>query len=168
MKTFICSLLLPLLLFGAVNVNGDIISNMNYKATIHKGAYFTLQPYVILGTLSELENYVQQIMDDFKKDTAEVSPDYLTTLENQVRESYAQYNQSFFERNILAIILVEQGSGNVSYQLESLFTDNDVLTVNVKKNAPMIQTMDFVSWVMFLELDKDDFSQISSIKRVLI
>ena len=64
------------------------------------------------------------------------------------------FTASFFEKNNLVFALVDQGSGNVRYSVESVEIKDGVLTATVKKDAPFIMTMDFVSWVLVLEIDK--------------
>ena len=159
----VCALAITML-FSGINASRNdvargaesaIINNMNCAVqdyVIKKNAFFAGEPFVVIKTLDELEAYVQKILDGFKNDTA-ITPDgYWEALEKQVRESYARYDQEFFKKNILVIALVDQGSGNVSYNLENIQNEDGKLTINVKRDAPMIQTMDFVSWVMFLEL----------------
>jgi len=53
------------------------------------------------------------------------------------------------------IAIVDQGSGRVSYKYDGHKIDGDKIIVTVLRDAPMIQTMDFVSWVLHLELDKE-------------
>jgi len=54
----------------------------------------------------------------------------------------------------IVLALTDQGSGNVSYELVGLEQRDDTLIATVKKHSPPINTMDFVSWVMLLEIDK--------------
>ena len=61
----------------------------------------------------------------------------------------------------IVVALVDQGSGNVRYEVSGIDFADGVLIVHVIKFSPMIQTMDFVSWVMHLELDKNEFSKIT-------
>jgi len=52
--------------------------------------------------------------------------------------------------------IVDQGSSLVNYEFVGFEIENGLLTINVKRKAPMIQTMDFVTWVLNLELDKSE------------
>ncbi|MCL2375557.1 MAG: hypothetical protein FWC82_03440, partial [Firmicutes bacterium] len=77
-------------------------------------------------------------------------------------------DDKFFKDKILAIVLIDQGSGNVKYHFQNVELVDNNLTVHVVKDAPMIQTMDFVSWVMFLELDKATYKNVTSIELALM
>ena len=73
---------------------------------------------------------------------------------NRNRFGELDFSADFFEKNNLVFALVDQGSGNVTYTAENVEIKDGVLTATVKKDAPFIATMDFVSWVLVLEIDK--------------
>ena len=54
--------------------------------------------------------------------------------------------------SLLVIAPVERGSGNVRYSLESWDIVDGVLTLNVRRGTPPILTMDYVSWLVSLEI----------------
>jgi|GEM_PF-3342654 len=150
-----------------ITKRGETVTN--YKATIEKGAFFPglmgfeelKQRYVILKSHNDLEDFTTKIMNEFRKDTAEVPDNYWATVEKQILESYARFDNDFFAQHTLVIALIDQGSGNVSYQVENVKIDHGKLKITIEKDAPMIQTMDFVSWVLLLELDNEyDYSSV--------
>ena len=146
------------------------VRNTGYHATIHKGGFFgsfiddESNPYVILREFDEITRYVDEIMTTFRRDTAIVPDGYWESIEQNVREFHARYDEDFFKQNILVIAIVDRGSGNVSYDVENVRLDTEgIVTVDVNKKAPMIQTMDFVHWVLFLELDRAVYNDVTSI-----
>jgi len=63
-----------------------------------------------------------------------------------------QYDAKFFETHNLVIALVDQGSSRVDYKVEKTEIKDGELVAYVRRIAPMIQTMDFVSWLVYLEV----------------
>jgi len=81
-----------------------------------------------------------------------------------LHESYSRFDDEFFKDNVLVLALVDRGSSRVGYELGSLTVDNGTLNVNVIRNSPMIQTMDYVPWVMILELCNTNYANITSVE----
>lgn len=118
------------------------------------GNFSTAKSYEIIKSSQELENHIQEMIAFIRQDTA-VTPDgHWETFEENIRHFYYNYDDSFFQQNNLILAIVDQGSSRVSYELLGLESYDGLLTINVARNAPMIQTMDFVTWVLNLELDK--------------
>ena len=143
----------------------EVSGNMqDFKATFKKGGFFGIfqEPgdptYFIIRTPQAMEAHIQSVMANFRRDTATVPDPYLQTLESQVRDFYAGYDDNFFEKNFLVVALVAQGSGSFRYSLESLNLTNQTLTINITHNAPMIQTMDFVATTLLLELPTESYN----------
>ena len=151
--------LLVLSIFFTGGAAGEIL---DYKATFHKNIYIgtglTESSYIILKSADELEAYLQSIVTQLKKDTAIVPKGYWESVEGQIREFYLHYNKNFFATNNLVIAAIDQGSSSVSYILQNLTVNDSLLTVNIKRSAPLVQTMDYITWAIFLELNKQNFS----------
>ena len=153
-----------LAMLGGVGYAGG----MNFNATIEKGPYFMLeQQYAIIRSVDDMERYVVDIMLNLLRDDAEVPPGYWEGIESQLREQYARFDAAFFANRILVVALIEQGSGNVRYQVQGVELVDGELRVDVLRDAPLIQTMDFVSWVLFLELEKQSFDGVRALSVVL-
>jgi len=132
----------------------------NYRATIEKGAYFVHEhPYIILRSRVDLDNYISETMASMTMDTAEVPQNYWKNVEKQVRGQYSRFDEAFFANNTLVVALIDQGSGSVRYAVQDVRLHGGELTVDVFRDSPMIQTMDFVSWILFLELEKPSFNK---------
>jgi len=52
----------------------------------------------------------------------------------------------------LVVALVDQGSGSITYTVKNVTNSDGKLIVEVEKNTPPFMTLDFVSWVLFLEI----------------
>ena len=140
--------------------SSENVQQLNYwNASIHKGGYFgriggfesERGSHVILRTYDELQDFIADIMQEFRMDTAEVPPSYWSLVEKQVLAQYSQFDQEFFAGHDLTIVLIDQGSGSVKYEVKGVAVEDYKLIVDVNKDAPMIQTMDFISWVLVLE-----------------
>ena len=142
-------------LFVSDGVTGEY-RNVPYHATFMPNAFFS-GSYVILRSTRDVDNHIGAIMEGFSHDSAPTTQD-LQHLRDQVRALYAPFTTTFFNTHTLVVALVDQGSGNVNYALHSLAMHHETLTINVDRNAPMIATMDFVSWVLFLELPNTAFN----------
>jgi len=134
------------------------------KATFHVnrfflgsiGNYSIQESYAIIKSSEELEKHMQDLLAFLKKDTAIVPYGYWKTFEKELREFYSPYDDKFFDQNNLVLAIVDQGSSLVGYEFLGFENENGLLTINVLRNAPMIQTMDFVTWVLNLELEKSE------------
>jgi len=144
------------------------------KATFHVNRFFLgsignfsiQESYAIIKTSEELERHMQDLLAFLKQDTAIVPYGYWETFEEELREFYSPYDDRFFKQNNLVLAIVDQGSSLVSYEFLGFENENGTLTINVMRKAPMIQTMDFVTWVLNLELEKTE-KEFSNVQVIL-
>ncbi|MDE5738296.1 MAG: serpin family protein, partial [Oscillospiraceae bacterium] len=67
----------------------------------------------------------------------------------------AYYNTEFFETHDLIIVSIEEGSGSISHEVQSITADeNNNWTVAINRNIPLCGTDDMASWVIFIETNK--------------
>ena len=160
MKALIAVFLVASMFFTG-GVKPVTINDMDYKATFIKNAYFAQvanqdgQNFLVIRDMEQLKSYESKIMTELRKDTAIVPKGYWEGIERDVKKVYARYNAKFFKKNNLIIVLVDQGSGSVKYSVSSLGCNDGLLTINIDKISGMVQTMDFASWFLFLEIGKD-------------
>ncbi|MCL2846257.1 MAG: hypothetical protein FWE38_01045 [Firmicutes bacterium] len=149
----ICAVLISFFVLGGMAYAPTHVTmgNMeNYNATIHRGGFF--YENAVITTQAEMEMYIQKIMAEFLRDDAIVPDGYWQQMESMVREFYGAFNEEFFTSQKLVIAMVDQGSGNVKYAAENLAVEDGVATITIRRDAPMIQTMDFVTWILLLEV----------------
>ena len=167
MKKIVFAFSIPLLVLTLIFTGGfTMIKASPIKvdgvATFHKNAFVGVldacvseKTYAIITSTQEMEEFIQRIIAHGKQDTATVPSGYWESFEAQVREFYAKYNPEFFTSNNLVVAIVDQGSGNVSYQLDNAVERSGVLYLDIVKKSPIIQTMDFVTWVLIMGIEKD-------------
>ena len=154
MKGLVASLMCLAVCFTSMSVK-------SFNATIHKGGYFgdsigqeSFAP-VIIHTAAEMNDYIQKIMKEYSKDDG-YDEEGLSGLEGQVRDFFKKYNDKFFKNNNLVIALVDRGSGSVKYDVIDFTVDSKGAgVVHIERKAPIIQTMDYIHWVLMLETGLD-------------
>jgi len=148
------------------SVQSARITCMNKKsgcmAIIYKGGWFgniggfysSNRTSIIIRNYEELVTWVDEIIALAKQDDAIVPDGYWQSIEKQVQDFYSKYNKDFFIKHDLVIALVDQGSGSVQYEVADICVKDNILTLNVTRNAGLIQTMDFISRVAMVEVEK--------------
>lgn len=69
-----------------------------------------------------------------------------------------QYTEEFFQENYLIFVLLEEGSGSISHEVERLGL-NDTQTrlrVDIHRDVPEVGTADMAEWHIILELNRDN------------
>ena len=138
------------------------------NANIIKGGWFAFSfedesHTAVLKTPQDLESYIQTIVAEFRKDTAIVSDGFWEQQEAHVREFYAKFNEEFFKTSILVIALIDRGSGSASYQLVNSSVTGRTFTVDIERGGGLIMTMDYVSWVLMMELCREVYEDIGEV-----
>jgi hypothetical protein len=130
----------------------------NYNAVIEKGGWIPLDVpnfSVVLKSQADLDAYVDAIVAEFRADTAIVPEGFWEEQEGLVRQSYARFDKKFFKKNDLVIALVDRGSGACRYSVTGVTLEAGELTINVGRDCPMVMTMDYVPFVLKMEIPKD-------------
>jgi len=156
MKSLLVSML-GVLAFTTGMFAGGTMQIKDYNVEFSQGGWFGQMDEnfsMVLKSRAELDNFINQIMSEYMRDDAIVPEGYWTQMESQVREFYAKYDTKFFEQNDLVLALVDRGSGSVRYELGDLAIDDGHIIANVTRISGMIMTMDYVEWVMMLEINK--------------
>jgi len=145
--------------------NGVVFELDGARAEFIRGGFVhPSNSHVIINSSAQLESHINQIMAEFLKDDAEVPTGYWENIEANLRESYARFDANFFESHKLVIALVGQGSGNVTYNLKNVMHKDGILILDIEKQAPMMMTMDFISWLLHLDLCNEKFAEINSVR----
>lgn len=102
----------------------------------------------IIGSVDELNAYYEANKDTFCLDYREnSSTDYLDACE--------KYNAEFFANNALVFIVLEEGSGSTSHNVESVKADtNGTIYINILSVEPEVGTCDMAYWHIMTEIPK--------------
>ena len=66
------------------------------------------------------------------------------------------YDEDFFRNSYLIFILLEEGSGSISHQVQRVEQTNDKkISVSINRIVPEVGTADMAQWHIFVELSKD-------------
>ncbi|HZK39204.1 MAG TPA: hypothetical protein VFD23_03495 [Clostridia bacterium] len=65
-----------------------------------------------------------------------------------------KYDDTYFEDHTLVLILTQESSGSVRYELTKVTQNSDAVDVTVRRDVPRTGTADMAQWHIFLELDK--------------
>ena len=148
------------------NGSQNFVNNVeNVNATLHANPFVILDSgeYLIISSNDDLEAMFASVMAELKeRETDTVLPnDFFENFEREMRANFRRFNSRFFHDSTLVIAHVDSGSGNVNYTLTNLTQTGGTLTATITRNSPPINTMDFVNFVMFLELDSIAFNATS-------
>lgn len=77
-------------------------------------------------------------------------------IDNQIIETILhKYNTAFFENNSLIQIILEEPSGSISHELETILSNNKVLTININRIIPEEGTDDMAWWLLLIEVKNE-------------
>ena len=133
-------------------------STVEFESVIHKGGFFGLTQesptkYLIFSNRAEIDKHIADMVVQIRKDNATVPEGYFEGLEKQIQDTFQPYNNEFFKNKKLVVILLDSGAGNTKYEFKDATIQDNRLTVNVQKNMGLIQTMDYINWVMTLSVE---------------
>ncbi|MDE6004360.1 MAG: hypothetical protein K2G88_03140, partial [Oscillospiraceae bacterium] len=101
--------------------------------------------YHVIKNHKELESFIAARCESVYMDST------ICELENTL----AYYNTAFFETHDLIVVCVEESSGSISHEVQSITADeNNNWTVTINRNIPLVGTCDMASWAIFVETNK--------------
>lgn len=107
----------------------------------------------IIDSLQELKDYYNtwhEVLDLERKD--KVYSD--TTI--GFLDACDQYDETFFEKNYLIFVLLEEGSGSVRHEVRSVQqTADKKISISIDRKVPEVGTSDMAEWHIILELSRD-------------
>jgi hypothetical protein len=82
---------------------------------------------------------------------------YITDLDQLPdEEALKGYDEAFFEKSALVIVVETVGSGSVQLELESVRISDGVATVTLSRTMPgEVGTSDMATWMLWAEVDKN-------------
>ena len=67
-----------------------------------------------------------------------------------------KYDDAYFKDNMLALVLLQEGSGSIRHRVISAVRVGDEIAVNIEREVPEVGTSDMAEWHIILELSKAD------------
>lgn len=118
------------------------------------GAEGIVYPYVkVVHTRQELDDYYQENRENFdleRKDKvyADTTIGFLDACD--------KYDDVFFEKNTLLLIVLEEGSGSIKHNVRQVFSKNGFWSVYIDTVTPEAGTCDMAQWHILVELSQKD------------
>lgn len=70
-----------------------------------------------------------------------------------------KYNDDYFNKNVLILILVQESSGSNRHQVNSITKNDTELDIQINRLVPEIGTADMAQWHILIELKASDLGQ---------
>ncbi len=107
----------------------------------------------IIDSLQELKDYYNTWHEVFDLERKEkVYSD--TTI--GFLDACDQYDETFFEKNYLIFVLLEEGSGSIRHEVRSVQqTADKKISISIDRKVPEVGTDDMAQWHIILELSRD-------------
>ena len=107
----------------------------------------------IIDSLQELKDYYNTWHEVFDLERKEkVYSD--TTI--GFLDACDQYDETFFEKNYLIFVLLEEGSGSIRHEVRSVQQTTDKkISISIDRKVPEVGTSDMAEWHIILELSRD-------------
>ena len=68
-----------------------------------------------------------------------------------------QYDESFFKKNYLLFVLLEEGSGSVRHEVRNITqTSDNKLAISIDRKVPEVGTCDMAQWHIILEFSREN------------
>jgi len=93
----------------------------------------------VIKSENELLEYYQKQKDKFNMDS-------------DFKDRMAYYDESFLKYNVLVIILIQESSGSIRHELESVTTDDDSVIFGIKRIIPEMGTTDMAQWHILISI----------------
>lgn len=125
----------------------DITFNATYSRTdgyIPKKTY----PYVtVINTRADLEKYTAEHEGQYNF--------YETTSSAGFYDIVTSYDTEFFTNYSLIMIMLEESSGSITHEVESITCEDGASVITIKRYIKEVMTDDLAEWHVIVELPKD-------------
>jgi hypothetical protein len=68
-----------------------------------------------------------------------------------------EYKDSYFEENVLILVLLEERSGSIRHLVTDVVQSNDGIEILIKRIIPEIRTCDIAQWHIIVGICKKDY-----------
>ena len=101
----------------------------------------------VIEKTNQLEEYYTKNKDlyDFE---------YQTDTEPSFRKAIEAYDEVFFKKNSLIVVLLEENTGSARHSIQKVQADRDRIEIAIKRTVPEIRTEDMAQWHIVFEVEK--------------
>lgn len=146
--------------YGGVDYGVAIIRELYYKSkaaeqNINAGKEKMGYDMLIAESTAELEEYRDSIIFPPREITGNVTDEMKESLQRheQRKTLLAEYNDEFFENNVLLMAFIESGSGTLRFDVSDVSINNGVCLITIDMlNEPI--TEDMAYWVIFVSIPR--------------
>ena len=71
------------------------------------------------------------------------------------KEACEKYDDEFFNKKLLILVLLEEGSGSIHHEVKSVKTSGSNVEIDIEVNIPEVCTDDMAEWHIIIELNRD-------------
>jgi hypothetical protein len=107
---------------------------------------------VLVNSLQQLQEYYS---DNYEYFDFTLTHDNIISFEDAIKK----YDDEFFQKNMLAVVLLEEGSGSVRHRVASVVKNEGKIDINIKRKSSELVTGDMAEWHIIIELKKSDLSE---------
>lgn len=68
-----------------------------------------------------------------------------------------QYDDAYFQDNVLVLVLVEEGSGSIRHEVTEVKQMDTVIEIRIKRDVPEMGTDDMAEWHIMVELARESY-----------
>jgi len=104
---------------------------------------------VLVNSLWQLREYYSENCEFFD---FTIAHDNIISFDDAIKK----YDDVFFEKNTLAVVLLSEGSGSVRHRVASAVKNEDRIDINIRRRSPKVVTDDEAQWHIIIELKKTD------------
>ncbi len=113
---------------------------------IRTNGYYSDMSYPYIQVIKNEEEFLEYYEN--QKDRYNMESDS----ENSFSNRMIYYDESFFENNVLAVILVEEPSGSIRHDLESVNIADNSIIFGIKRIVPEMGTTDMAEWHILISI----------------
>ena len=107
----------------------------------------------IIRSVDELNSYYNENKEKYSLERRE-DPASDSTI--GFLDACDKYNAEYFEKQILVMVLLEEGSGSVRHNVDNVKYGSDgKLYVSIRRDVPEVGTADMAEWHILIEMKKD-------------
>ena len=107
----------------------------------------------IIRSVDELNSYYNENKEKYSLERRE---DHASDSTIGFLDACDKYNAEYFEKQILVMVLLEEGSGSVRHNVDNVKYGSDgKLYVSIRRDVPEVGTADMAEWHILIEMKKD-------------